>query len=73
MEENTMEKFCIDYVEGNGKKTLGEYATKEEAFAAGEQFRKDYPDKPGLFVCNGYQYDENGKRYESRWRQFKEW
>ena len=73
MKENNMEKFCIDLIKGNTKKTLATFDTKEEAFAAGEQFRKDNPNEPGMYVCNAYQYDEDGNRYNARWRQFMEW
>jgi len=73
MEDNTMEKFCIDLIKGDTKKTLAEFDTKDEAFAAGEKYRADHPDEQGSYVCNGYRYNADGNRWETSWRQYKKW
>ena len=68
-----MERFFVELIRGNGKRTLAEFDKKAEAFDYGARMRAEHPQEPGIFVCNGYQCDPTGRRYESRWRQYREW
>ncbi len=71
-ENKTTEKYCVDLIKGNSKQTLATFDTIEDAFAYGEQLRANHPEETGFYVCNGYMY-AGEKRFESRWRQYKEW
>lgn len=53
-----MKKFAITLTHGNDKTILALLDTKEEAMAAGEQYRKQYSRKQGLLtIYMAHSYD----------------
>lgn len=56
-----MEKFAVDLTHGDESKILGVYETKEEALAAGLNFRQQYSSADGVVSCIKAKFDENNQ------------
>lgn len=68
-----MKKFAIEFTHGDDETILELFDTKEQAMAAGEQYRKQYTREQGLLSCILADFDENGNRIGNSYRFYDAW
>lgn len=68
-----MKKFAIELTKGDDEKILAIFDTKEEAMAAGEQYRKQYSREQGLVSCILADFDNDGNRVGNAYRLYNSW
>lgn len=68
-----MKKFAIELTKGNEETILALFDTKEEAMAAGEQYRKQYSREQGLINCILAEFDEKGNMVGNSYHLYHSW
>lgn len=68
-----MKKFAITLTHGNDKTILALFDTKEEAMAAGEQYRKKFTREQGLVSCILADFDERENMVGNSYHLYHSW